>query len=400
MKIITSIYLNCRPELRNDWLVGVEADLDAEDAMVGKPQEVALRALVAFYNKTNYAAHLAPTTLEDSGHRRSESTSAVVIDEPVPPGFRRRSRLSSVSSDADLFPLRDSMPYNPDGMIEYWMHEYEDVMRQVFGDGTRPDEDWDEEEGDDDDMDLVRANPGAPGPAERDDPAWIRLTELMRTRGAPEEDTISDSESVVSVGQLGDDARLDAEREGRTMFEAMQERQRRRSNGDENTWEVSLRSNTLILILTRHSTCRRQHSSSSRNHRPTGAAHRPLGARRCAPSWASLPPWARALTTSCSRTTRTSPAPCPSTPRRATRWSASLTRSMRSSGLISFEYAFVAAVWWVEAVGQWRHDPAKATDQLTLVLAYAPVRSRTGSIRPRHLPSTMSHRTRYAIRSI
>jgi len=241
MKIITSIYLNCRPELRNDWLVGVEADLDAEDNIVGKPQEIALRALIAFYNKTNYAAHLAPNLLEET-HRRTESTSAVVFEEQgVPLGARRRSRLSSVSSDADLFPLRDQLSYNPDGMIEFWMHEYEDVMREVFGDGTRPDEDWDDDEAD---PDLVRAGPGAPGPAERDDPAWIRLTELMRARGAPEDDAISDSESVVSVGELGDAARLEAEREGRSMFEAMQERQRRRSNGDENTWEVSLGART------------------------------------------------------------------------------------------------------------------------------------------------------------
>lgn len=247
MKIITSIYLNCRPELRNDWLVGVEADLEGEDALVGKPQEVALRTLIAVYNKRHYAAHMAPAT-EDSPHRRTDSSSAVFFDDPAVSGNRRRSRMDSLSSPLDDV-NRPDLPYNPDGMIEFWLHEYEDVLREVFGDGTR--EDWDD--GDDDDDELVRA-PGAPGPAERDDAAWIRLGELMRARGAPDDDAISESESVVSVGELGDEARLDAQAEGREMFSAMEQRRRRRSQG-ENTWEVSLSGGPLT-----RSTCHRRSS--------------------------------------------------------------------------------------------------------------------------------------------
>ena len=33
MKVITSIYLNCRPDLRDEWLAGTEPD-DAADAQV------------------------------------------------------------------------------------------------------------------------------------------------------------------------------------------------------------------------------------------------------------------------------------------------------------------------------------------------------------------------------
>lgn len=231
MKIITSIYLNCRPELRNDWLVGVEADLEAEDQLVGIPQEHALRSLIAFYNKKNYAAHMAPT-MPDEAYRRMEGGGGFLDHQPLSPN-RRRSRMDSLSATSeDIFDAtRDpSMPYNPDGMIEFWMHEYEDVLRDVFGDGTR--DEWADT--------GSPASPAAPGPAEgRNDAAWIRLGELMRARGAPEDDTISDSESVVSVGELGEDARLEAETEGRTMFAAMQERKRRTSQGDENTWEVS-----------------------------------------------------------------------------------------------------------------------------------------------------------------
>src|ERR1700731_3001717 len=35
MKVITSIYLNCRPELRDEWLTGTEVD-DVSDAQVEK----------------------------------------------------------------------------------------------------------------------------------------------------------------------------------------------------------------------------------------------------------------------------------------------------------------------------------------------------------------------------
>ncbi|KAL1405394.1 Factor arrest protein 11 [Vanrija albida] len=269
MKVITSIYLNCRPELRNDWLVGVEADLEAEDAVAGKPQEFALRTLVAFYNKQHYAAHFAAAQVAPD-HRRGDSQSALVFDEPgLVPAARRRSRLDSVSSDAGLFPMSRSasdlalMPYNPDGMIEFWMHEYEDVLREVFGEGTtQADEDWDEYG----DGAAMPPPSGAPGPAERDDAAWVRLGELMRARGGQDDDTISDSESVVTVGELGDEAQLEAAAEGREMFNAMHERQRRKSKGDENTWEHM--SPDTLKLLPRSPTDRRRSSSGGSPLRP------------------------------------------------------------------------------------------------------------------------------------
>jgi hypothetical protein len=44
MKVITAIYHNCRPDLRDEWLTGSEQE-DASDAQV---QEQALRQLVKF----------------------------------------------------------------------------------------------------------------------------------------------------------------------------------------------------------------------------------------------------------------------------------------------------------------------------------------------------------------
>lgn len=34
MKVITSIYINCRPDLRDEWLIGADIDGDVEDSLV------------------------------------------------------------------------------------------------------------------------------------------------------------------------------------------------------------------------------------------------------------------------------------------------------------------------------------------------------------------------------
>jgi hypothetical protein len=44
MKLITAIYLNCRPDLRDEWLTATEID-DINDAVA---QETMLRQLVKF----------------------------------------------------------------------------------------------------------------------------------------------------------------------------------------------------------------------------------------------------------------------------------------------------------------------------------------------------------------
>jgi hypothetical protein len=43
MKVITSIYLNCRPELRDDWLAGTDQDSELEDALVSEIPTFLLR---------------------------------------------------------------------------------------------------------------------------------------------------------------------------------------------------------------------------------------------------------------------------------------------------------------------------------------------------------------------
>lgn len=51
MRIITAIYLHCQPELRDEWLAGVDVDQEMVDAL---PQERALRSLTYWYNLKNH----------------------------------------------------------------------------------------------------------------------------------------------------------------------------------------------------------------------------------------------------------------------------------------------------------------------------------------------------------
>lgn len=55
MRIITSVYLHCRPELRDDWLAGSDVDAEVEEAL---PLEQALRALTHWHNVKRYPGQM------------------------------------------------------------------------------------------------------------------------------------------------------------------------------------------------------------------------------------------------------------------------------------------------------------------------------------------------------
>lgn len=38
MKVITAIYLHCRPDLRDEWLAGIDVDADVEESLVRLPE--------------------------------------------------------------------------------------------------------------------------------------------------------------------------------------------------------------------------------------------------------------------------------------------------------------------------------------------------------------------------
>ncbi|KAK9427951.1 hypothetical protein V1505DRAFT_316715 [Lipomyces doorenjongii] len=79
MRVITAIYLYCRQELRDSWLAGVDIDADIEDSY---PREVALRALIQFYNTRRYpeaAVALGYQNTEDDFFAKELET--LMIDE-------------------------------------------------------------------------------------------------------------------------------------------------------------------------------------------------------------------------------------------------------------------------------------------------------------------------------
>lgn len=61
MRVITAIYLYCRPELRDDWLAGSDVDAEVEDAL---PLEQALRGLTHWWHLRQYKDVL---NIEDEG---------------------------------------------------------------------------------------------------------------------------------------------------------------------------------------------------------------------------------------------------------------------------------------------------------------------------------------------
>lgn len=283
-----------------------------------------------FYNLRHY---ITPAALSpDVSHRRASSFNPL-YEDPVlqthPPQFGHRVRsdsISGASSEPDVFPPRKSsstnpasLPYNPDEMIEFWLHEYEDVLVEVFG--VEGGNEVLDEFGLSNEMAGLnftnKSSSGAgvgediqtSGPGTADSRAWNRLSEIMR-RG--DEDEISDSESIVSIGELGNAARLggqDADavngeermsEDGEGLEESVPEGEksrvgmgkgRRRSGAGENTWEVSrafarlpsqiLNTNTVtflkqhisptLALLPRTPAERRRSSSSS-----TGSPLRPV----------------------------------------------------------------------------------------------------------------------------
>lgn len=56
MRIITAIYLYCRPELRDDWLAGSAVEAEVEEAL---PMEQALRGLTHWWHLKRYKNSMA-----------------------------------------------------------------------------------------------------------------------------------------------------------------------------------------------------------------------------------------------------------------------------------------------------------------------------------------------------
>ncbi|KAL4241945.1 N1221 and DUF3402 domain-containing protein [Abortiporus biennis] len=181
MQVITSIYLNCRPDLRDEWLTGIEVD-DAADAQA---QEQALAHLIKFYNTRRYGASAALQSV--GGHRRAASISHHL--EGLHPGPELSGIVRPVGTpntiDADVFPPPRAQAPDPSIFLPYvtediaFEEEYEEYLSDLgFSD--------------------LQTSEGPSSTA-----LDKKLSELDIA------DNISDSESIASIGELGDDSRLD-----------------------------------------------------------------------------------------------------------------------------------------------------------------------------------------------
>ncbi|TEB35348.1 hypothetical protein FA13DRAFT_1910340 [Coprinellus micaceus] len=167
MKVITAIYHNCRPDLRDEWLTGSEQE-DASDAQV---QEQALRQLVKFYNNKRYGSQ-ATQPQQGAHHRRTGSMSQHYLEGLQPdPSLASLIRPLGTPNivDSDVFPPSRSQAPNPSIFLPYttedlaFEEEYEEYLS---------------------DLGLS------------DDYQHTYVSEMT--------DNISDSESIVSIGDLGD----------------------------------------------------------------------------------------------------------------------------------------------------------------------------------------------------
>lgn len=196
MKVITSIYLNCRPDLRDEWLTGTEVD-DVSDAQA---QEQALRHLVKFYNNKRYGP-TASSTQHGALHRRSGSMSHHLEGLHSDPALSSLIRPLGTPNvvDSDVFPPSRSQAPNPSIFLPYitediaFEEEYEEYLSDLG---------WSDEQAPD-------------GPLIGGTSAWHRLPDFA----AEIADGISDSESIVSIGDLGDDSRLDSTRDDRDVVD-------------------------------------------------------------------------------------------------------------------------------------------------------------------------------------
>ncbi|PCH41137.1 N1221-domain-containing protein [Wolfiporia cocos MD-104 SS10] len=189
MQVITAIYLNCRPDLRDEWLTGIEVD----DVVDAQAQEQALRHLVKFYNTKRYGA---AATYQPGAHRRAASISHHL--EGLHPGPELSNLIRPLGTpthqDADVFPPLRAQAPDPSIFLPYitediaFEEEYAEYMSDLG---------WA------DDHSATSQSLAFSGSS-----AWHRLPEY-----ADIADGISDSESIASIGDLGDEGRLEVERD-------------------------------------------------------------------------------------------------------------------------------------------------------------------------------------------
>lgn len=211
MKVITLIYLHCRPDLRDEWLSGAEVD-DVVDAMV---QEQALRTLVKFYNTKRYGASAAAPP--SNQHRRNSSQSAPTLDALGVAGgdnIPRPHGTPNTPAEADVFPPLKSRVADPSHFLPFipedaaFEAEYEEYLSDLG------EQDNYQAEAADALLQphvIVEQREGGGVGDSAGESAWRQLSKMSSAAGAGLADGISDSESIGSINILGDETKSEGD---------------------------------------------------------------------------------------------------------------------------------------------------------------------------------------------
>lgn len=218
MKIITAIYLHCRPELRDEWLATMEVE-ESRDSPSNV--ETFLRRLVAFCKSAPFLLFIktdgallddykrygyVPPKISADQHQRSSSLS--MADPAMSPEPQASHPLASPAA-IDVFPPPRSQAADPSIFMPYpsedlaFEEEYEEYLFDLQHSNAPPD--------------MVTTDSA---------PSW---TEIPNDQ--PIGEGISDSESVVSIGDG-----LPADNTGPDGKTVLQED----SEVGKNNWEVSI----------------------------------------------------------------------------------------------------------------------------------------------------------------
>lgn len=113
MRVITAIYLYCRPELRDDWLAGSDIDAEVEEAL---PLEQALRGLTHWWHLRRYKHVMGG---EEGATIMDEERDFFVRElEAMGWGYAGDELLNGVADEAELAagPLANGTEW--DGMLQ------------------------------------------------------------------------------------------------------------------------------------------------------------------------------------------------------------------------------------------------------------------------------------------
>ncbi|KAL4402224.1 Factor arrest protein 11 [Malassezia pachydermatis] len=138
MRIITQIYLRCRPSLRDDWPGGGDVESEVETSLA---DEQTLRTLIQYYNQTRY--HFQPPVLQQQTLSAADDTDgakhgsgAHAPHQPTAPSHAEADR---DAFEREAFPARrtSSVASTPGRYIasvptDGYLDAYEDMLQELF----------------------------------------------------------------------------------------------------------------------------------------------------------------------------------------------------------------------------------------------------------------------------